>query len=699
MVVLFHARLPMPGGFAGVDVFFVISGFVITAMLAREWRQEGEVRLRRFYLRRYLRLAPALASMLAFTTLASLVLLSPFGPQQSAAATALGALALSANLVVARSSGDYFAPDAIQNPLLHTWSLAVEEQFYLIYPAILLSSWHFTRGRRLPTWGVFAVVASLCLASFAIGDAWLDGSPFAAWLTRPLGGPEVFAFYGLPARAWELGAGCLLALGLAESPPPRRGLAEVAGLSGVALVALSAFTLDESARFPGAEALLPVVGTVLLLVAGSGSPSVVSRALATKPLVRIGDWSYSIYLWHWPLIVFAGIVWPQSHVAPMLAAGCAFLPACLSYRFLERPLREFRNATAVGMGAVVLATSVAPALIAGGLLSYAFRQSDLPDASTLAFDSRTSPGVDRDSIEPASLRSTGRNASIADQRSATRKITRRTTMRGLRFAHVAFAAGCVDSAIDPKRCRFGPSPARGTLLLLGDSQAYAIADGLIDAAQSLGYAVVVSSRTGCPFLGRDSSGRNRLDCPSWQQAALRFALETRPVAVVIANRSAGYIHPDRGWRTAVRDDGKRARNVEEATQLWRRGIEGVVEPLRDAGIPVVLIAAVAELPKFDDGRSLFAQVYQSRPYEVALEQVVADRAPALAVERAVVESHPHAMVFDPLPTLCTDVCASAAADTMLYQDATHLSVDGALRLSAPLRESLSRFLRPEAASS
>lgn len=148
MVVAFHAGLPVPGGFVGVDVFFVISGFVITAMLHREWHQTGRIRFGRFYLRRFKRLTPALALVVAVTMVISIVVLSPFGPQQTAAKTAFGAMLLAANFVIARTTGGYFDAPAEANPLLNTWSLPVEEQFYLVFPALIAFGWVLAVGVR-----------------------------------------------------------------------------------------------------------------------------------------------------------------------------------------------------------------------------------------------------------------------------------------------------------------------------------------------------------------------------------------------------------------------------------------------------------------------------------------------------------------------------------------------------------------------
>ncbi len=687
MVVLFHARLPLPGGFTGVDVFFVISGFVITAMLARQWAADGRVSLRTFYLRRYLRLTPALAVLVAFTVLASVVLLSPFGPQQTAAATAVGALLLVANLVIAREAGDYFAVAAEQNPLLHTWSLSVEEQFYLFFPALVVGAWALSRtrgpGQRLP----IRILATVTVLSFALSALWTSGSPVGAFLTEPFGGPEVFAFYGPLTRIWEFGAGALLALALEGRRAPGRRLAQGAGLAGAVLLLAATFAIDETMPFPGVVALVPVVGTLLVIVAGSGAGSLASRALAVRPMVWIGDRSYSWYLWHWPLIVFAGVLLPGSATAAVVAGIGSLLPAWLSYRFVEQPLRALRPRRVRTTASVIAVTSLTPialglVLIAGAASGWGGRFEQPPAVAVTALGD--GQAVPSSQIEPASaeMLAAGDGA----------EITEGTTKWDLRSQHVAVAAGCVNSAIKPRACRFGPADAAGTVLLLGDSQAYAVADGVIDAAAALGHDTVVSSNTGCPFLGRDSSGGNKYDCRQRQQDALAYALRTKPAAVVIANRSAGYVHPEWDWRTAATDSGQRAGSVSEAADLWRRGLQDVVGPLRKAGIPVVIVAAVPEMPQFTDQRSLFAQAFGAQAYEVDRATVVADRKPALDAERAVARANPGTLVFDPIPALCTDVCASAVDGVMRYQDETHLTVDGSRLLTPGVREALAQAL-------
>ncbi len=232
MVVAFHSGAPIPGGFVGVDVFFVISGFVIAVMLQREWRSTGRVRFGRFYLRRFKRLTPALALMLSTTMFLSLVFLSPLGTQQDTSRTAIGAVFLGANLVIAKITGGYFDLEAETNALLNTWSLSVEEQFYLAFPLLLVLGWTIARRRGFG-WAPLAVVGGVAVFSFGVAVLGASGFvlPREAWL---------LGFYSPLTRAWEFAAvGALVALLGGRAVVTSRRLADGLGLVGTGLLAVS----------------------------------------------------------------------------------------------------------------------------------------------------------------------------------------------------------------------------------------------------------------------------------------------------------------------------------------------------------------------------------------------------------------------------------------------------------------------------
>ena len=353
MVVAFHAGLWLPGGFVGVDVFFVISGFVIAGMLRREHEATGRIAFGAFYLRRFKRLTPALALMVACTAIFSSLALSPLGAQQNVAETAIGAMLLVANWVIAGASGGYFDAPAETNPLLHTWTLSVEEQFYLAFPAILAVGWFAARRlRQAPA----VLVGLIAVVSFVLADIGSTGYG-SSWL---------YGFYSPLTRAWEFALGALLAL-VATRFRAGSKVGVPLGLLGVGMLAASAWLITGSTPFPGTWTLLPVAGTLLLLLAGGLGSNIVTRALGSRPLVAVGDASYSIYLWHWPFIVFASLLWPEASYAPPLAALLSLLAAFASYRWVEQPLRHLQRLPRPRLAALVAAVVLAPILVAGAV--------------------------------------------------------------------------------------------------------------------------------------------------------------------------------------------------------------------------------------------------------------------------------------------------------------------------------------------
>ena len=364
-VLAYHARLPLPGGFVGVDVFFVISGFVITSLLLRQRETRGSWAFGTFFARRFRRLYPALALVVVVTVLLSLVIFLPFGRQQTTEITGLGALFFVSNFVIASTTGGYFDLPASFNPLLNTWSLGVEGQFYLAFPFLIAFAWRrgsWTARVSARLW-IIVVAASVASLGLALGFSGIGQSALVE---------SLIGFYGPLGRVWEFGAGALVALALRQGIQLPRLFAACLTLGGLAGLTASMLLISESDRFPGPWTLLPVASTALLILGGCNPSNVVSRGLSLRPLTIIGDMSYSIYLWHWPFVVFAGSLFPSSRLPLLAATLLSLVPAAISYVFVENPNRRVGGGNPISRRSLIISAApiaiVALALAASNLV-------------------------------------------------------------------------------------------------------------------------------------------------------------------------------------------------------------------------------------------------------------------------------------------------------------------------------------------
>jgi len=632
MVVAFHAGLPFPGGFVGVDVFFVISGFVIAAMLHREWLLEGRLDFGRFYLRRFMRLAPALALMISVTVVTSSVVLSPLGPQQVMAQTAIGATFLSANLVIFRMTGGYFDAPAEINPLLNTWSLSIEEQFYLVFPFVLVAGWMLSRNRVVFRFSPFILVSIVAVLSFALTLASASGATFK-------GSGFITGFYSPFTRAWEFAVGALLALILARWNRVRLPvLLTILGFAGSSMLIASLFLITSATPFPGPWTLLPVGGTLLLILAGTAKTVPTSRILSHKILVRIGDCSYSIYLWHWPIIVFALVIWPDQIGVALAAAAISTVPALLSYRWIEQPIRKVPKLSFRKLILLIVTTIFVPLTLAVSV-GLTASQYWTPKVGQIA--GRDNP------------------------------------------QHPVYILECdlgfVTSNNLPPPCEWNAETGGRPVYLLGDSNAAHFVGGLADATEELARPLVVTTGSSCPFLDLhivyQSDPKFGTQCADFNARLLSWVVSQSP-GTVILSQSDGYWLLD-GY-AVVGEGGVKVNDKKSRIQLMGQSLARTVSQLQSAGHEVVLIQTVPHF--FGDfawnpDTCSFAKVMSSECFgEMPLE---ASRKYSSDVIKTVndIGLQTDSVVLDLAAEICpNNLCKSQNPEMAVYRDSIHISV-------------------------
>lgn len=657
LAVLAHHLDPLglPGGFTGVDVFFVISGFVVSASVAAAPHASLGAFAAWFYARRLRRIAPALVACLLVTGLASAVLIPPVWLSEGSQRTGLMAFIGLSNIVLWRNGADYFAPAADFNPYAHTWSLGVEEQFYLLFPLLFLP---WLRGRRGLALGVLALLVAASLAC----AVWLHASGRAA-----------AGFYLIPARFWQIGAGVLLyqclAWRRADAVPTERP-SHVAWLPALAFALLLAgLVLPRAGHVPWPDGLLPVLATVALIALLVRDPGVspVHRLLVAAPLRAIGRGSYSLYLWHWPVFVLmrwtVGLDTPlQAIVALAVSAGLAWL----SYRWVEQPFRRGARWRAVPPLRVLL-----PGLVLLLGFGLGFRAID-----------RASPQL--------SLSAVAREAErwLPDRA--------RPGLQGCGPQRTRESLGGIEVwRFDATHCRQAPRAAM-RLFVLGDSHALAYVAALRTLALE-GFEVRLYQRPGCPVIGL-------VDAREFEDAACREAIDTALTDIGARARAGDALllaslrvpHLSSPW-APLRDlataqaavDSADAASVRRRSEVWAAT---ALAPLAQDGVRVILEAPKPVLPAppfrcvdaFNRSNSDCAGGLELD--EAAFEAL---RAPALGTLERIAAALPGAQVWDSAPYLCDGgSCGAFWRGEPSFVDGDHLSAAATLRLLPDLRRLL-----------
>ncbi|HEY0280910.1 MAG TPA: acyltransferase family protein [Solirubrobacterales bacterium] len=504
-VLLCHAGVPfLAGGYVGVDVFFVISGFLITKLLLGELDRSGTISLRGFYARRAKRLLPLSAILLTTVGILSMILLSPLRNTEVAGDITSAALYI-ANWHFAAQSVDYFAQGLEPSPVLHLWSLAIEEQFYLVWPGLMLAVTWFWRRRGKSVRPVLWVAIAVILAgSLIYGVTLTDDKP-------------AFAYFDTFARAWELALGAALALaGVVKLPK----LSAVAlGWIGVAAIVYASFFFTAETSFPGTAALIPTLGAVALILSGTalaetaggvtGFKAGAGWILALPPVRYVGRISYSWYLWHWPFLVFAAAIWgPRLSVAAGLAAVAAsWVPTQITHTLVEDPVRRApalkrlpNRALALGLACTLVAVGVGVGLRAAQPSVSTAKIGDVPGAAALP--EQPTPQETAVALRPNPLKAR------AD--------------RGR-----SYYEGCMVGieGTNSNRCFYGQPHGEKTIVLFGDSHAMQYFPTVEEMVENHGWRLIVLTKAECPPEELEVKSmvedREYSQCDEWRQNTLK----------------------------------------------------------------------------------------------------------------------------------------------------------------------------------
>lgn len=633
LVVLFHAGFQqVSGGFVGVDIFFVISGYLITSIIIKESRSET-FSFARFYERRARRILPALYFMMVIVLLVTWFIQVP-SDMLKTVKTAVWALFFSSNIYFWRTT-DYFSSDSDFEFLLHTWSLGVEEQFYFLFPIVLLLL--IKKFRLLITLCIVVTVFSFLLSVYATYNY------------------EWASYYLLPSRGWQLAVGALLAIYPAQHILSVR-VGNAIALLAVTLLMVAAFLFDKNTRFPGAAALLPTLGAAILIYLGRSCPSnIMSRFLSYSPLVFVGLISYSLYLWHWPVFAFLRNYEASVDLPLLLSlAGLAFsfVMAYLSWKFIERP---FRNREKMSLRKVCLVLgSSSIALVAFCL--WVIVQQGVP--------SRIDPDVVR-------LSSVSNSTILGD-------VCLNKKSEHLNKGDICFVGEMANEKV--------------SVALWGDSHLGALKSTLSSMLEEEGKKAAFLGKIGCPPLPGvlKTSISDGVDCLDFNDSVLNYIQSTGSIKTVLLHarwplsvEGTRYL-TEQGPKYELKYEGQTGLSNAEIVSL---SLHQLVSQLVAKDKNVIIVSAVPEVgyqvPKVMANNLFWRKNFDIRPQS---SQVKERQASTIAILKSIDAKFPSVSVIYPENRLCSEeVCRISEDGKPLYFDDDHLSDQGAEIVLGPLK--------------
>ncbi|TKJ21521.1 acyltransferase family protein [Blastococcus sp. CCUG 61487] len=668
LVVAAHVTGRPAGGFIGVDVFFVISGFLITGLLVRERDRAGRISFRGFYARRARRLLPAAFATLAATIAAAhYVFLS--GRFQETVTDVVWAALFSANINFALQGTDYFELTAAPSMVQHFWSLAVEEQFYLVWPVLILLAFAvpLASGRRhakpprgsARTTVLWLVLGAVTAASFA-------------WSLHATSTSPATAYFSTFTRAWELGVGALVAVSATQLQRVPAAWRAALAWAGLAAVLAAAFVIDERTPFPGSAAALPVLGTALVLAWGATPGGPGGRwMLGSAPAGFLGAISYSLYLWHWPVLIVAGVLLTGGSPAFYLAAlGGSLVLATVSYYCIEQPVLHsswllprgsarteragavFRRARWVAAAAVVVAAASVVAVVA-------VPRADTGEEQVAAARAAAEANA-ADESQPALT-------PLQEEIQAATLATEWPEDLDPGFDELPgyltkmWAEGCLHIGPDNvDECRYGDADAPRTVAVLGDSFAASWVPALRESLVPQGWAVQSLTFGLCPNITATVflEGQPFTGCSEHREWAIEHILEQRPDMVVLSHT----------WRAGL----ERGADLPAA---FRQGLAAVVQRLKASGAEIVLLGAPpGSVSLLDCATSLNGpHDCLGGPSETFAQQVASEQ--EVAAETGV-------RAVDPGAWFCINgLCPTIVGSTPVYPDGGHMTAEYSRRIA------------------
>jgi peptidoglycan/LPS O-acetylase OafA/YrhL len=669
LVLLFHASIPgFNGGFVGVDVFFVISGYLITGMLFREYETTGKISLRNFYARRVRRLLPASALVLVVTLIASILLLPQLSLPSVTIDISAAALYIS-NIVFAFRATDYFAAGAAPSPILHFWSLGVEEQFYLFWPAIFL----------LVAYGAKKVRVRIGIAIALIG---ISSFAFATYLVTRAG---PWAFFSLPTRAWELALGGILAsLGARLSKMPH-WLAIVFGWVGLSAVIYSGLVIKATAPFPSWPALTPTVGAALLIAGGSRISRLSPALFLGKALPQfLGKISYSLYLWHWPLLILP-LAWKGLPLNIYERVGLALLAIPIAYatqRWVEDPLRHGRFMgtlprknllTAGAMALVIAGASIGTDYIVTNSAHYNVKPMTAAQKS-----------AELDAIlNPLSETAKSANSRPDTQASAVPLNLEPQLINAKNDRPLSYIDRChTQQNLPPTTlpCIYGDTVSQTTIALFGDSHALSWFPAMNIVAKKNGWKLLSLTMSACSpseIPGWNPSNNSVMkNCTIWRADSLKRIAAAKPLIVVVAGT--------RGFAT-IDAQGHLLKGQARA-DAWRAGMIRTVNKLKLASKNIIYIG---DAPQSLVDPPVCLSAHPRNALECATPLAQAIQSDWIAQETALTIQEKISFI-DPGLWICpTSPCPVILGNLLIYMDGGHLTATFSAALAGRLRTAIS----------